>query len=32
MADHDADLLDDAADIICKVLTDGDQLLDPEAP
>jgi 8-amino-7-oxononanoate synthase len=30
MVDHDADLLDEAADIICKVLTDGDQLLDPE--
>jgi 8-amino-7-oxononanoate synthase len=28
MADHDEDLLDDAADIIRKVLTDGDQLLD----
>ncbi|MFA5882487.1 MAG: aminotransferase class I/II-fold pyridoxal phosphate-dependent enzyme [Acidimicrobiia bacterium] len=31
MADHDADLLDDAADVICKVLTDGDQLVDAEA-
>jgi len=31
MVDHSADLLDDAADIITKVLTDGDQLLDPEA-
>lgn len=30
MVDHDADLLDDAADILCKVLTDGDQLLDPD--
>jgi 8-amino-7-oxononanoate synthase len=30
MADHDEDLLDDAADIIRKVLTDGDQLLDAE--
>lgn len=29
MVDHDADLLDDAADIICKVLTDGDQLIEP---
>jgi 8-amino-7-oxononanoate synthase len=29
MVDHDPDLLDDAADIICKVLTDADQLLDP---
>ena len=29
MADHDHDLLDDAADIITKVLTDTDQLLDP---
>jgi 8-amino-7-oxononanoate synthase len=26
MVDHDPDLLDEAADIICKVLTDGDQL------
>ncbi|GMU79449.1 MAG: 8-amino-7-oxononanoate synthase [Acidimicrobiia bacterium] len=30
MVDHDPDLLDDAADILCKVLTDGDQLLDPD--
>jgi 8-amino-7-oxononanoate synthase len=29
MVDHDVHLLDDAADIICKVLTDGDQLLEP---
>jgi len=28
MVDHGADLLDEAADIICKVLTDGDQLPD----
>jgi 8-amino-7-oxononanoate synthase len=31
MADHDHDLLDDAADIICKVLTDGDQLVEADA-
>jgi 7-keto-8-aminopelargonate synthetase-like enzyme len=30
MVDHDADLLDDAADVICKVLTDSDQLVDAE--
>lgn len=29
MVDHDTDLLDDAADIICKVLTDADQLVEP---
>jgi len=29
MVDHDHDLLDDAADIITKVLTDTDQVLDP---
>lgn len=30
MVDHGSDLLEEAADIITKVLTDGDQLLDPE--
>lgn len=31
MVDHTPDLLDEAADVIKKVLTDGDQLVEPDA-